>query len=72
MRKLQSSFLVVMTVVLATVPRLAEAGPCSSDIADLFIYPAWSRLADRNGKQLASQNWRNGQMNVCSRNSRQR
>jgi hypothetical protein len=24
-----------MTVVLATVPRLAEAGPCSSDIADL-------------------------------------
>jgi hypothetical protein len=35
MREHQSSFLVVMTVVLATVPRLAEAGPCSSDIADL-------------------------------------
>jgi hypothetical protein len=35
MRKLLSSFLVVMIVVLATVPRLAEADPCSSDIADL-------------------------------------
>jgi hypothetical protein len=35
MRKPQSCLLVAMTVVLATVPQLAEAGPCSSDIADL-------------------------------------
>jgi hypothetical protein len=35
MRKIKPSVLVVMTVVLAIVPRLAEAGPCSSGIADL-------------------------------------
>jgi hypothetical protein len=35
MRKAQSYFLVVTIIVLATVPRFAEAGPCSSNIADL-------------------------------------
>jgi hypothetical protein len=35
MRKNQSCFFVAMTVALAMVPRLSEAGPCSSDIADL-------------------------------------
>ena len=35
MRKPQVCLLVAITVVLATVPRLAEAGPCSSDIAVL-------------------------------------
>ena len=35
MPKPQSCLLVALTVVLATVPSLAEAGPCSSDIADL-------------------------------------
>jgi hypothetical protein len=35
MPTLQSCLIVAITVALATAPRLAEAGPCSSDIAAL-------------------------------------
>jgi hypothetical protein len=35
MRKSQSLFSVMIAVILAMAPQLAEAGPCSSDIADL-------------------------------------
>jgi hypothetical protein len=35
MRKTCSSLLAVMTIALAMVPRFADAGPCSTDIAEL-------------------------------------
>jgi hypothetical protein len=54
MRKPQSYFLVVMTVALATVPRLAEAGPCSSDIADLETAIHLPRLEPRGGPERQS------------------
>jgi hypothetical protein len=56
MRTNRSCFLAVMTVALTMVPQFADAGPCSSDIAELetTVHLPGVEPLDESGRQSIS------------------